>query len=432
MPSSDPKSNDHYDAVTRAAMPDDFVTRLFLLRHGAVEGMAAREVRGQRDVRLSAHGHAQHAALVEWLRGRLADSARPLRIVTSDLSRCAELAALLHRELGARRNMSLVVDAQLREQHMGTWQGQTWEAINAREGKAINDYWDDYWNAAPPDGESMATMAARVEAWWHSAQPDLRGSDVVLVTHAGVIRVLLAKWLGLPGDQSLRLAPPPATASVVAHSAAGFVLEGLGLGQAIAADARIADSATQSNAPLRIALSGSAGTGKTTLGRALASELGLPFIEERMRLRLEAGLRLGAMTHKQLEALHRELWAEQSALEASYPDGFVADRSSLDYAAFRLQYGFFDEGLGTDAFFETAIAHAQTYSHILLFPHGALPLVVDGVRAPNPWLQLRFQLCVEGLLERHVPHLHRVPRTDAFDERFAWARRILKGPQSAD
>ncbi len=65
MPSSDPKSNDHYDAVTRAAMPDDFVTRLFLLRHGAVEGMAAREVRGQRDVRLSAHGHAQHAALVE-------------------------------------------------------------------------------------------------------------------------------------------------------------------------------------------------------------------------------------------------------------------------------------------------------------------------------------------------------------------------------
>ncbi len=40
----------------------------------------------------------------------------------------------------------------------------------------------------------------------------------------------------------------------------------------------------------RIALSGSAGTGKTTLGRLLAERLGVPFIEEGMRARLERGL----------------------------------------------------------------------------------------------------------------------------------------------
>lgn len=518
-------ANDHYDAVSRAAMPDDFVTRLFLVRHGEVQGMGAREVRGQRDVGLSARGEAQHAALAGWLAARLApdgaaaggstgassggpsdapsdapsasveqatsDGAtpgarRPLTLLTSDLSRCRlfaeELAAALATH-GVR--VAVAVEPALREQHMGTWQGQTWEAITAREGRAINDYWDDYWNAAPPSGESMADMAARVRAWWDGRSAALAGHDVVVVTHAGPIRALLAGFLGVPGEEALRFAPPPATASVVAHSAAGFVLEGLGLGpdapsaarilpgsQASPAGARepefdraIEDGAsatygrearrtTESAAdrahrtppaaaasvsvpssahpvpapPLRIAVSGSAGTGKTTLGRALAGALDLPFIEERMRLRLEQGLELGRMSHAELEALHRDLWAEQVALEAAHPGGFVVDRSSLDYAAFRLQYGFFDDGFDTAGFFAQAVAHAASYTAVLLFPHGALPLETDGVRAPNPWLQLRFQLCVEGLLDAHLDpaRLHRVPRTDSFQDRLTWAQSILE------
>lgn len=418
--------NDHFERATRAAMPDDFVTRLYLVRHGAVEGMQRREVRGQRDVPLSARGRAQHAELVDWLAARLAPPARPLRILTSDLSRCRDLADALSRRLG----LQLEDVPALREQHMGDWQGQTWEAITAREGRGVNDYWDDYWNAAPPGGESMATMAARLDAWWRAAAPTFANQDVVLVTHAGPIRALLAGFFGLPGGESLRFAPPAATATVVAHSAAGFVLEGLGLPGA--SDAPGPQPATQRSTtpvvkPLRIALSGSAGTGKTTLGRALADDLGLPFIEERMRLRLEGGLELGRMSHAELEALHRELWAEQCALEAAHPAGFVADRSSLDYAAFRLQYGFFEDGLDTGGFFDEAIAWARSYSHVLLFPHGALPLVVDGVRAPNPWLQLRFQLCVEGLLDLHIDpaRLLRVPRTSSFETRRSWVRSIL-------
>lgn len=419
-------ANDTYDATTRAAMPEDWRTRLWLVRHGEVEGMARREVRGQRDVALSAHGEAQHAALVEWLAARTgpaasSGAARELRVLTSDLVRCRAFAEAF----AARAGVPLELEPLLREQHMGAWQGQSWEAITAREGSAINDYWDDYWNAAPPAGESMAAMAARLEAWWQGAQPGFAGRDVVLVTHAGPIRALLARFFGLAGTEALRFAPPPASATVVAQSAPGFVLEGLGLGPDLAAP-----TAEPPTGPLRIALSGSAGTGKTTLGRALSEELGLPFIEEGMRARLEAGLELGRLSHAELEALHRELWAEQVAREAACPGGFVADRSSLDFAAFRLQYGFFEDGFDTGGFFAEAIRHAAHYSHVLLFPHGVLPLAADGVRAPNAWLQLRFQLCVEGLLAAHIgaPRLARVPRTAAFQERLSWARRILNAP----
>ena len=79
--------------------------------------------------------------------------------MTSDLSRCRDLADALSHRLG----LQLEAVPALREQHMGTWQGQTWEAITAREGRGVNDYWDDYWNAAPPGGESMAAMAARLD-----------------------------------------------------------------------------------------------------------------------------------------------------------------------------------------------------------------------------------------------------------------------------
>jgi hypothetical protein len=49
-----------------------------------------------------------------------------------------------------------------------------------------------------------------------------------------------------------------------------------------------------------------------------------------------------------------------------------------------------------------SVAAAQD-QFVVLLPHGVLPLVHDGVRSTNPWMQLRFQLLVEGLLERHQP-----------------------------
>ena len=53
----------------------------------------------------------------------------------------------------------------------------------------------------------------------------------------------------------------------------------------------------------RIGLSGSAGTGKSTLGLALARALEVPYLPEGMRSRLESGLDLHSLTHRQLQEL---------------------------------------------------------------------------------------------------------------------------------
>jgi cytidylate kinase len=89
----------------------------------------------------------------------------------------------------------------------------------------------------------------------------------------------------------------------------------------------------------RIALTGSASVGKTSLGRRLASEFDVPFIPEGMRARIETGLDLHALSRVQHRALLEELFDEMltTAVDATATQGgFVVDRCSLDCPAFWL------------------------------------------------------------------------------------------------
>jgi len=181
----------------------------------------------------------------------------------------------------------------------------------------------------------------------------------------------------------------------------------------------------------RIALSGSAGTGKSTLGRRLAADLGVPFIEEGMRARLEGGLDLHALDRAGHVALMHDLWNEQRAAETralADRGGFVADRSSADFAAFWLHYGFTDDRAATEAWFETTLGLLGTYDRVFLFPWGVLPIDADGVRSTNRWIQFRFQALVESLLARFAPpgKVAHVPHTEDFEARLRFVRKTLE------
>lgn len=179
-----------------------------------------------------------------------------------------------------------------------------------------------------------------------------------------------------------------------------------------------------------IGITGSAGSGKTTLATALAERLGRCFVPEAMRDRLAAGFDL----HRLTRAGHRALLADDAtdlARRLAVPDAqLVTDRTPLDMAAFWLSNGYgVDDPAATEALLGRAVCAMADYRRVVLLPWGALPLRADGVRSANPWLQLHFQEIIEGLCRRFLPPetLLVVPDTAvSFSERLNWVLKQLE------
>lgn len=109
-----------------------------------------------------------------------------LPVWSSPLRRCRELAGLLHPQPQ--------LDERLAEMDFGDWEGLAWDAIPRAE---LDAWAADVAGYTPPGGESPRQLQQRALAF----VADLREPEAVIVTHAGVIRVLLAAWQGLPASR---------------------------------------------------------------------------------------------------------------------------------------------------------------------------------------------------------------------------------------
>lgn len=178
---------------------------------------------------------------------------------------------------------------------------------------------------------------------------------------------------------------------------------------------------------IQIAVSGSAGTGKTSVGRALAQRLSLPFIEEGMRRRIEEGLRVDTLAPAALADLLAEVWEEQRAAEEAAGPSFVADRSAYDYIAFWLQYGLHHDEPRTEEWVALLREEGARYDRVLLLPWGVLPLERDGVRSTNRWIQFHYHALLEKTLKRFAPRgqVLGIPGEETLEQRVDFILRFL-------
>lgn len=107
-------------------------------------------------------------------------------IYSSPLQRCSVFAAQLGHALHAPMP---VHDMRLAEMHFGDWELREWDAIPRAE---IDAWAADPAAYRPGGGESVTHVAARLHGFLEDAKrAGLGASDIIVVTHAGAIRILL-------------------------------------------------------------------------------------------------------------------------------------------------------------------------------------------------------------------------------------------------
>jgi alpha-ribazole phosphatase len=163
-----------------------------LLRHGEAEG--GNVYRGRTDDPLSTTGWAQMrlatAQLNQWD-----------WVVSSPLQRCAAFAG----EFAHRLDIPLTLEAGLAEIDFGTWEGCSAAELMEVAPAALADFWRDPLNHPPPGGETLGQFRERVVEVWERLCRNHKGKRLLLVTHGGVIRMLLSHLQGWPLDRLLEI-----------------------------------------------------------------------------------------------------------------------------------------------------------------------------------------------------------------------------------
>lgn len=113
---------------------------------------------------------------------------QPKAAFSSSLQRCVKLAEALGLE-------NMMQDDRLKELDFGDWEMQAWDDLP-------RDYFDEwaqnYAHMAPPNGETFSALQQRGVAFLDVMLSQYSNEHVLVVTHGGMIRALIAYVLNMP------------------------------------------------------------------------------------------------------------------------------------------------------------------------------------------------------------------------------------------
>jgi alpha-ribazole phosphatase len=154
---------------------------VYLVRHTSPD-IAPSVCYGQSEIDVAAN-FPEELALI---RHKLAEI-KPAICFTSPSIRCTKLAEALN--IG-----TVTEDQRLMELDFGDWELCPWDTIP----RDVFDRWaQDHVNQAPPNGETFNQLHQRATKFLMEVNANSTGAPVIVVTHGGVIRALLAEALGL-------------------------------------------------------------------------------------------------------------------------------------------------------------------------------------------------------------------------------------------
>lgn len=168
------------------------VKRVYLIRHGEIDGNAAGRFLGSTDLPLTARGEQQVRRLARLLPARLLAPGASTWCVASPMQRAQQTAQAVAGPSG----LPFSIDPDLREMDFGAWEGLTAEEIAERFPGGLDQWASPAEDTAFPEGESLRRFERRV-ARARGRIVESEAEAVLVFTHGGVVRALACGLMGL-------------------------------------------------------------------------------------------------------------------------------------------------------------------------------------------------------------------------------------------
>lgn len=195
-----------HQTLSRSDFAGTYLLRLVLMRHGRPADEAKGICYGRLDVRLSEAGREQIRSRISLLR-----SLAPDVIYTSSSRRATESAT----EIEGPLNLQAQAAPELCEIDFGAFEGLSYTELERRFPQEFRQWMECPTDSKFPGGEGYLDLKQRVIAFQRSLLSKYEGETVLIVSHAGVNRVLLADALGLPDRQIFRIDQSHAGLSII-------------------------------------------------------------------------------------------------------------------------------------------------------------------------------------------------------------------------
>ncbi|HEY9094253.1 MAG TPA: histidine phosphatase family protein [Hydrogenophaga sp.] len=156
-------------------------TRIVAVRHGETDWNRETRIQGHTDIPLNDHGQWQAAQLGLALREE-----RFAACYSSDLLRAHATAQAVsqHHHMAVQRHQGL------RERCFGEFEGQTWKTLETQFPEETLAWRKREPDFAPPQGESLTELRARVVASVTELAARHPGEQILVVAHGGVLDIL--------------------------------------------------------------------------------------------------------------------------------------------------------------------------------------------------------------------------------------------------
>jgi len=183
--------------------------RVYLVRHGETEWNTIMKAQGHTDVPLSDNGRRQ----ADYLGKRLARE-KFEGLYASDLKRARETAAIISKHL-QHNCLEIETLPELRELNFGRWEGMTMQDVAKFFDDDYQRWWENPVSVRTPGGETMAELAERCLGALKQIVQRHREGNVLVVSHGGPIRIIIASVLEMDLNKYWRLRMDNASLSII-------------------------------------------------------------------------------------------------------------------------------------------------------------------------------------------------------------------------